>query len=59
MKIIPLIEVLEKIEDPRSCHGRRYRLEALLSACIMAILCGCSSYSAIAEWCQNSLSRWR
>ena len=53
MKIIPLIDVLGKIEDKRSRHGRRYSLVSILSACVVAMLCGYSSYSAIAEWCQN------
>ena len=30
-KFIPLSEILPKIEDPRSAHGRRHRLDVQLS----------------------------
>ena len=35
-EILPLIEVLEKIEDPRSNQGKRYKLTSILLVCFIA-----------------------
>jgi len=56
----PLVEVLQGIEDHRHGKGLRYPLPALLSLCCAGILCGCRSYSAIAQWgreCSPELAR--
>lgn len=52
-EILPLIEVLEKIEDPRSNQGKRYKLTSILSVCFMATICGYKHYSGFAEFCKN------
>lgn len=46
----PLVEVLQSIEDPRRARGQRYSMTSLLSLCCAGMLCGCQSYSAIAQW---------
>jgi hypothetical protein len=42
-----LINILEKIEDSRSYHGREYRLHHILLFSILAILSGAQMYSDI------------
>jgi DDE_Tnp_1-associated/Transposase DDE domain len=49
----PLIEALAEVPDPRSRHGRRYALPALLGLACAALLCGHRTYSAMAEWGRN------
>ncbi len=46
----PLVEVLQEIEDPRHAKGLRYSLVSLLNLCCAGMLCGCRTYSAIAQW---------
>jgi hypothetical protein len=56
----PLWKVLEDVEDPRLPKGKRYSLVALLSLCCAGMLCGCRTYSAIAQWgreCDVELAR--
>jgi hypothetical protein len=48
-----LLAHLANVPDPRSPHGRRFPLSALLAACCAAILCGQKSYVAIAQWARN------
>jgi hypothetical protein len=45
----PLIDVLAKILDFREARDKRYLLAAVLALMCAAILCGCRSYSAVAE----------
>lgn len=45
-----LLEALAEVPDPRSAHGRRYALSALLGLAVCAMLCGARSLSAIAQW---------
>jgi len=49
----PLVEVLADVPDFRSRHGRRYALASILSLACAAILCGYTSYGAMAEWAKN------
>ena len=49
----PLVEALADVPDFRSRHGRRYPLAAILSLSCAAILCGYTSYAAMAEWAKN------
>ena len=44
---------LATIPDPRSRHGRRFPLLALLASACAAVLCGQTSYFAIAQWLRN------
>jgi hypothetical protein len=53
ISIRPLVEALAEMPDFRSRHGRRYSLAALLSLSCAAILCGYTSYGAMAEWAKN------
>ena len=48
-----LLACLAQLPDPRSRHGRRFPLAALLAASCAAILCGQVSYVAIAQWTRN------
>lgn len=48
-----LLAYLAQVPDPRSRHGRRFPLVALLGAACAAILCGQVSYAAIAQWARN------
>ena len=48
-----LLAHLARIPDPRSRHGQRYPLAALLAAACAAILCGARSFAAIAQWARS------
>ncbi len=45
-----LLEALAAIPDPRSVHGRRHPLGAILALAVCAMLCGARSLYAIAQW---------
>jgi hypothetical protein len=45
-----LLSFLATIPDPRSRHGRRHPLTAILGLVCCAIMCGAKSYAAIAQW---------
>jgi hypothetical protein len=45
-----LLSFLANVPDPRSRHGRRHPLSAILALVCCAIMCGAKSYAAIAEW---------
>ena len=45
-----LLEVLRHVPDPRSRFGRSYTLASLLTLAAVAMLCGCRSLYAIAQW---------
>jgi len=45
-----LLSFLTDIPDPRSRHGRRHPLVAMLAHACCAMLCGCRGYAAIAQW---------
>lgn len=45
-----LLGFLAEVPDPRSRHGRRHPLAAMLAHACCAILCGCRGYAAIAQW---------
>jgi hypothetical protein len=48
-----LLAHLAQIPDPRSPHGQRFPLTALLAAACAAILCGARSFAAIAQWARS------
>jgi hypothetical protein len=41
---------LRTVPDPRSAHGRRHSLQAMLAAVCCAILCGARGFKPIAQW---------
>jgi hypothetical protein len=45
-----LIAHLAAISDPRSAHGRRHGLSAMLAAVCCAVLCGARGFKPIAQW---------
>ncbi len=45
-----LWECLGRVNDHRSAQGRRFSLQSLLGLAIAAVLCGCQSLYAIAQW---------
>jgi hypothetical protein len=46
----PLLPYLGAVPDPRQPSGRRHPLEAILALACAAMLAGCDSLLAIAEW---------
>jgi hypothetical protein len=48
-----LLSFLAEIPDPRSRHGRRHSLSAVLGLVCCAVLCGARSYAAIAQWAHD------
>ena len=47
---LPLLEVLAQVPDPRKRRGLRHPLSAILSLAVLAMLTGCKSYQAIAQF---------
>src|SRR5260370_28063079 len=45
-----LLRALAEVPDPRSRHGRRHPLAAVLALATVAMLCGARSRYAIAQW---------
>ena len=48
-----LLSFLAAVPDPRSRHGRRHSLLAILALVCCAVMCGAKSYTAIAQWAQD------
>jgi hypothetical protein len=48
-----LLSFLASVPDPRSRHGRRHPLPAILALFCCAIMCGAKSYAAIGQWGQD------
>jgi len=53
-----LLAHLAQVPDPRSLHGRRFPLLALLASACAAVLCGQLSFAAIAQWTRNQPSHF-
>ena len=48
-----LLAFLATVPDPRSRHGQRHPLSAILALVCCAIMCGAKSYAAIGQWAQD------
>ncbi len=53
-----LLAHLANIPDPRSPHGRRFTALSLLASACAAVLCGQTSYAAIAQWTRHPLAEF-
>ena len=47
---LSLLEILAEVPDPRSRHGRRHPLAAILSLVVLAMLRGCKGPTAISQF---------
>lgn len=45
-----LINILKTLPDPRHKRGIRHRNLSLIALAVCAVVCGCRSYAAIAQW---------
>jgi hypothetical protein len=50
MAVLLLTEVFVQIPDPRRAQGKRHPLPGVLALVSVAIMCGCRSLYAIAQW---------
>ena len=48
-----LLDYLDDVPDPRSAHGRRHSLRAMLAAVTCAFLCGARGFKPIAPWAHD------
>ena len=48
-----LLSFLATVPDPRSRHGRRHPLSAILALVCCAMMCGARGYAAIGQWAQD------
>lgn len=53
-----LAQALSLVPDFRQAQGRRYELLPVLLMTCVAVMCGCRSESAIADWGHNYGSNW-
>jgi hypothetical protein len=53
-----LLSSLAEIPDPRSRHGRRHTLPAILALVCCAVMSGARSYAAIGQWGEDQEISW-
>lgn len=49
-----ILEVLDRVPDPRARRGVRHRLAVILSVALAAVCAGARSFTAIAEWAHDA-----
>lgn len=47
---VGLLEVLQRIPDPRGRYGKRHPLSAMLAAVVCATLCGFRGFQPVVQW---------
>src|SRR6185369_9481424 len=57
-KVPSLAQALSLLPDFRQAQGKRYDLLPILLLCCIAMMCGCTSQSAIADWGHNYSHHW-
>lgn len=57
-KIPSLVEALAEIPDFRQPRGKRYHLVSILVVMCVAMMSGCRSQAAMAEWGRNYGAKW-
>src|SRR3954451_24210607 len=53
MERLSLVEALASVPDPRERRGTRHPLTAVLSLTVLAVLAGCKSLEAVAQFGQE------
>ena len=53
-----LAQALSLLPDFRQAKGKRYDLLPILLLCCIAMMCGCTSQAAIADWGRNYSHHW-
>jgi hypothetical protein len=53
-----LLSFLAEVPDPRSRHGRRHPLSAILALVCCAVMSGARSYAAIGQWGEDQEISW-
>ena len=53
-----LAQALSLLPNFRQAKGKRYDLLPILLLCCIAMMCGCTSQSAIADWGRNYSHHW-
>ena len=57
--VVPsLAQALSLLPDFRQAQGKRYDLLPILLLCCVAMMCGCTSQAAIADWGRNYSHHW-
>ncbi|QBJ97312.1 ISAs1 family transposase [Rhodococcus sp. ABRD24] len=49
-----ILNMLDRVHDPRALRGVRHRLAAILSVALAAVCAGARSFTAVAEWVHDA-----
>ena len=47
---VGLLEVLQRVPDPRGRSGKRHPLSAMLAAVVCSMLCGFRGFQPVVQW---------